>query len=187
MLGAGRYNINSRRINAAVPEDAGKLGDILFYAPESYAVKHPREKVAQVMRKDLFWVDVCLPAQGFHLAPNVCAAYRFSRSRYKNHAVFNILLRRVTEQFCFSSFTIKTVRVLDLQLTTALPRFAASTVIYYSSLTLIPVAQIFCNIRLSLLFSYCVYAPRFCKAAYIQPLSVPFLRGKKSAAEVLET
>lgn len=182
MLGAGRYNINSRRINAAVSEDVGKLGDILFYA-----VKHPREKVAQVMRKDLFWVDVCLPAQGFHLAPNVCAAYRFSRSRYKNHAVFNILLRRVTEQFCFSSFTIKTVRVLDLQLTTALPRFAASTVIYYSSLTRIPVAQIFCNIRLSLLFSYCVYAPRFCKAAYIQPLSVPFLRGKKSAAEVLET
>ena len=110
MLGAGRYNINSRRINAAVPEDAGKLGDNLFYA-----VKHPREKVAQVMRKDLFWVDVCLPAQGFHLAPNVCAAYRFSHSRYKNHAVFNILLRRVTEQFCFSSFTIKTVRVLDLQ------------------------------------------------------------------------
>lgn len=102
MLSAGRYNINSRRINAAVSEDVGKLGDILFYA-----VKHPREKVAQVMRKDLFWVDVCLPAQGFHLAPDVCAAYRFSRSRYKNHAVFNILLRRVTEQFLFQLFYYK--------------------------------------------------------------------------------
>lgn len=102
MLGAGRYNINSRRINAAVSEDVGKLGDILFYA-----VKHPREKVAQVMRKDLFWVDVRFPAQSFHLAPNVCAAYRFSRSRYKNHAVFNILLRRVTEQFLFQLFYYK--------------------------------------------------------------------------------
>ena len=41
MLSAGRYNINSRRINAAVSEDVGKLGDILFYA-----VKHPRENGA---------------------------------------------------------------------------------------------------------------------------------------------
>ena len=55
MFRACADDINSCRIYAAVTENVGKFGDVLFNA-----VKHSGKQVAQVVGKDLLRIDICL-------------------------------------------------------------------------------------------------------------------------------
>ena len=94
VFGAGGDNIDSCGVNAAVSENVGKLGNILLNA-----VKHTGEQVAEVVRKHLLRVDLCLDAQSFHFPPDIRAADWFAGAGYKNHSTLNILLRSIAEQF----------------------------------------------------------------------------------------
>ena len=69
VLRAGGDDINSCCVNAAVTENIGKLGDVLFDSIEHTGeqvlfqrVIGPGEQVAQVMRKHLFRIDIRLHA-----------------------------------------------------------------------------------------------------------------------------
>ena len=57
VLRAGGDDINSCCVNAAVTENIGKLGDVLFDS-----IEHTGEQVAQVVRKYFLRVDICLRA-----------------------------------------------------------------------------------------------------------------------------
>lgn len=96
VLGAGGDNVNPRGIDAAVTENICKLGNILFNS-----VEHTGEQVAQVMRKHLLRIDICLYTECFHLSPDIRAAYGFACAGHKNHTAFNSLLCCIAEQFLF--------------------------------------------------------------------------------------
>ena len=57
VLRSRRNDIYARRVDTAVSENIGELGDILFYP-----VEYPREQMPQVVRKNLFGVNVRLRA-----------------------------------------------------------------------------------------------------------------------------
>lgn len=142
VLCAGRDNIDSCRVDAAVSENICEFGDILFDI-----VKYPCEQMSQIVRKDLFGIHLCFKAEVF-----------ISRQMFVR---LNGLPVRVTKTapdviFCLamyrSSFfckprTIKMFLVFPLSETVACPLRTASTVIDCSSLTRMPVPQIVCKIR----------------------------------------
>ena len=76
---AGRDNIDSCRIDAAVPENIGELGDVLFDTVEDAG-----EKMAKIVRKYLFGIHLCFKAEVFHLSPDICAAHRLACAGYAN-------------------------------------------------------------------------------------------------------
>ena len=90
---AGGNNVYPCRVDTAMTENIGQLCNVLFNA-----VKNTSEQVAQVVRKDLLRIDIGFFAQRFHFTPNIGAAYWLARPCHKNHAVFYLLLRCVTEQ-----------------------------------------------------------------------------------------
>ena len=73
MFSPGADDINARRIDAAVTEDVGEFGDVLFNA-----VEYAGEQVSQVVRKHLVRIDVCFFTKRFHISPNVRPADRFA-------------------------------------------------------------------------------------------------------------
>ena len=96
VLGAGGDDIYAGGVDTAVPENIRKFCYILFNA-----VKYPCEQVAQVMRKHLLRIDICLYTECFHLSPDIRAAYGFACAGHKNHTAFNSLLCCIAEQFLF--------------------------------------------------------------------------------------
>lgn len=75
-------------------ENIRQLSNILLNA-----VKLTGEQVAEIMRKDLLRVDARFLAQCFHLPPDIRAAYRLAGTSRENFTEFDLLLRRVAEQF----------------------------------------------------------------------------------------
>ena len=55
---AGRDNIDPCRIDAAVSENIGELGNILFDA-----VEHTGEQMTKIVRKDFFGIYLCFTAE----------------------------------------------------------------------------------------------------------------------------
>lgn len=76
---AGRYDVYSCGVDAAVTEDIGKLGDIFFNS-----VKRAGEQVAEVMRKHFAEIDVRIPAKLFHFSPNIFTAHWVAVTGNKN-------------------------------------------------------------------------------------------------------
>ena len=66
-------DINARRVDAAVTENVGELGNILFNT-----VEHPREQMPQVVREYLTRIDIGVRAEFFHLSPDHRTADRIS-------------------------------------------------------------------------------------------------------------
>ena len=93
MFFAGRYDINSCGVDAAVTKDVGKLGDVLLDA-----VKRARKQVTKVMREHFAGVYVRVPAKLFHFAPDVCPADGLARLGDKNHTVADMMTLRVFQQ-----------------------------------------------------------------------------------------
>ena len=79
VFSAGGNDVDARGIDAAVAENVGELGDVLFRT-----VERPREQVAEIVRKDFAWADVRVCAKGFHLSPKIRAAERLARPRNKD-------------------------------------------------------------------------------------------------------
>ena len=96
MLYSGGYNIEARRVDAAVPQDIGQFGNVLFYA-----IKYSGKKMPQVVGENLFRVYPGFPAQGLHLPPDVRSTDSPARARHKYHTASDSLLRRIAEQFLF--------------------------------------------------------------------------------------
>ena len=76
---AGRDNIDPCRIDAAVTENIGELGNILFNT-----VKYTGEQMPEIVRKYLFGIDLCLNAEAFHFPPDVRSAQRLARTGNEN-------------------------------------------------------------------------------------------------------
>ena len=68
MLHLCSHDIDTRRIDAAVPQDIRQLYDVL-----SHAVKGTRKQLPQIMRKHLAGLYPRLPADPFHLRPDTAA------------------------------------------------------------------------------------------------------------------
>ena len=96
VLRAGGNNIDPRCVNAAVSENIGELGNVLFQR-----VKHACKEMPQVVRKHLLRIYACRAAQRFHLPPDIDPTDWPSRARDKDPSAFDPLLRRIAEQFLF--------------------------------------------------------------------------------------
>jgi len=94
MFRAGGNDINAGCVDTAVPENIGKLGDVLLNT-----VKHSCKQVPKIMRKHFVRVYICFFAQCFHFSPNVCTAHRLSVFRHKNRTRLYSLLCCIAEQF----------------------------------------------------------------------------------------
>lgn len=94
MFGAGADDIDSRRVDAAVTENVGELGDVLFYSVENTSKQMP-----QVVRKHLVRIDVRFHAQRLHIPPDIRPADRLAAARDEDTTRFDPLLRCIAEQF----------------------------------------------------------------------------------------
>ena len=81
MLHSRGHDVDACGFDAAVPEDIGELGDILFDV-----IKRACKEMAQVVRKHLFRVNLRAFAQRFHIPPNVGAAQWLSACRNKDRS-----------------------------------------------------------------------------------------------------
>ena len=97
VFGAGRDDIDSCGVYTAVTENIGKFCNILFNA-----IEYPCEQMAEIVRKDLLGIYSRFIAKCFHFPPDIGAAHRLTRSGYKNHTAFDVLLRCIAEQFFFA-------------------------------------------------------------------------------------
>ena len=73
MLFSVSSGIDSSYIDAAVPQQAGQMLQILLTPVEAAC-----EQMAQIVRKDLSCGDLRFPAQGLHHRPDITAVQRFS-------------------------------------------------------------------------------------------------------------
>ena len=90
---AGGDDINPRGIDAAVAEDIGELGDVLFQP-----VKRTGEQMPEIMREHLAGIDVRVPAQRFHLPPDIRAADGLAAAGDKDRACCDTLFLGVLQQ-----------------------------------------------------------------------------------------
>ena len=93
MLAAVCDDINSGGIDAAVPENVGKLCKILFKTVEGACKKMP-----QVVGENLAWVYIRQSAQIFHFPPDVGSAHRPSVAGNEKGARFDVVLRHIVKQ-----------------------------------------------------------------------------------------
>ena len=99
VLVTGRNDLDPRGVDAAVPEDIRKLGNVFFNA-----VKRAGKKVAQIVRKHFIWIDVCLFAKAFHLSPDVRAADRLACACHKDRSRCDVLFFGILQQFFLQAF-----------------------------------------------------------------------------------
>ena len=90
---AAFHGIDARGVNRGVTEDVGEAHDILMDR-----IIRAREKVAQIVRKDLTLLDVRRLAQLFHIRPDVGAIQRLSAFRHEHRTCLNTLLPRIDAQ-----------------------------------------------------------------------------------------
>ena len=94
VFGASADDIDAGRVDTAVTENVGKLGDVFLDTVEDAG-----EQMTQVVRKHLVRIDVCFFAKGLHIPPDVCPADRLATARDEDTARFDPLLRHIAEQF----------------------------------------------------------------------------------------
>lgn len=80
-------------------EDVGEFGDIFFNT-----VKCAGKEMPEVMRKDLAWADVRVPAKLFHFSPYVRAADRFACFGDKNRAAVDMMAVHIFHQLLLKCF-----------------------------------------------------------------------------------
>ena len=73
MLPAGGNDINTRGIDAAMPQNVCQLGDIPFHA-----VKGSCKQMSKIVRKDLLGTNLCKTAQALHFLPDVASVHWIS-------------------------------------------------------------------------------------------------------------
>ena len=93
VLCAGGNDVNAGGVDAAVTEDVGELGDVLFNA-----VKCAGKQMTEIMRKYFAGVDICVPAKLFHFAPDIRAADELTRFGDKDRAGIDMMPLRVFQQ-----------------------------------------------------------------------------------------
>ena len=94
MFCAGGNNIDPCRVDTAMTENVGKLGNVFFNA-----VKHTGEQMTKIMRKYFFGIDLCFNAEVFHFPPDIRAAYRLARTCHEHGTCRNFLFRYIPKQF----------------------------------------------------------------------------------------
>lgn len=136
MLRHARNKVNARRFDARMPENIRQLDDLLVCA-----VKRRCEQMAQVVRKDLPRVDARAGAQLFHFRPNLISRHGLAAYGAKDHAGGGFFCVANLSSLRQSFDGSRIVWILPLSAISVLPFFAASTVIYCTSLTRMPVEQ----------------------------------------------
>ena len=136
MLRHARNKVNARRFDARMAEDIRQLDDLLVCA-----VKRRCEQMAQVVRKDLPCVDTCAGAQLFHFRPNLISRHGLAAFGAKDRAGGGFFCVANLSSLRQSFDSSRIVRILPLSAISVLPFFAASTVIYCTSLTRMPVER----------------------------------------------
>ena len=128
--------VDSRRFDARMPENIRQLDDILVCA-----IKCRREQVAEVVREDLPCIHTRADSQLFHFRPNLISRHGLAAFGAKDRAGggFFCVANLSSLRQIFDGSRI--VRILPLSTISVLPFFAASTVIYCTSLTRMPVEQ----------------------------------------------
>ena len=86
-------DIDHRRVDAAVAEQAGQLREVV-----GELVKCPREQLTDIVRIHLALVDACLLAQGFQLFPEVAPVDWFAAARTEDRALCNPMLPDIGEK-----------------------------------------------------------------------------------------
>ena len=84
------HGINPRGVYRGMSEYVGKPHNVLFNR-----IKRPREKVAEIVRKNLLPFHICAFTKRFHHFPYICPVKRFARFRNENAAACYFLLRRI--------------------------------------------------------------------------------------------
>ena len=79
VLGSGGHDVDAGGVDAAVAQNVGQLGDVLFNAVEGAG-----EQLAEIVGKDLAGLHVGLLAQGFHLCPDIAPIQRPAASGDEN-------------------------------------------------------------------------------------------------------
>ena len=136
MLRHARNKVNARRFDARMPENIRQLDDILVCA-----IKCRREQVAQIVRENFPCVDTCASAQLFHFRSNLISRHGLAAFGAKDRAGGGFFCVANLSSLRQSLEDSKIVRILPLSAISVLPFFAASTVMYYTSLTRMPVEQ----------------------------------------------
>lgn len=136
MLRHARNKVNARRFDARMPENIRQLDDILVCA-----IKCRREQVAQIVRENFPCVDARAGAQLLHLRPNLIPRHGFAAFGAKDRAGGGFFCVANLSSLRQSFDGSRIVRILPLSAISVLPFFAASTVIYCTSLTRMPVEQ----------------------------------------------
>ena len=93
MFRAGRHDINTGCINAAMPQNIRQLRNILFNSIECTG-----KELAKIVREHLAGIDPGFLAQGFHLRPDTASIQRFSVSGEKDHAGADFLFFGILQQ-----------------------------------------------------------------------------------------
>ena len=136
MLRHARNKVNARRFDARMPENIRQLDDILVCA-----IKCRREQVAQIVRENFPCVDARADAQLFHFRPNLISRHGLAAFGAKDRAGGGFCRAANLSSLRQSFDGSRIVRILPLSAISVLPFFAASTVMYCTSLTRMPVEQ----------------------------------------------
>lgn len=136
MLRHARNKVNARRFDARMPENIRQLDDILVCA-----IKCRREQVAEVVLEDLPCIHTRAGTQLFHFRPNLISRHGLAAFGAKDRAGGGFFCVANLSSLRQSFDGSRIVRILPLSAISVLPFFAASTVIYCTSLTRMPVEQ----------------------------------------------
>ena len=136
MLRHARNKVNARRFDARMPENIRQLDDVLVCA-----IKCRREQVAEVVREDLPCIHTRVGSQLFHFRPNLISRHGLAAFGAKDRAGGGFFCVANLSSLRQSFNGSRIVRILPLSAISVLPFFAASTVMYCTSLTRMPVEQ----------------------------------------------
>ena len=136
MLCCACGKVDARRFDARIAQNIREHDDVLVRAVESCCKQMP-----QVVRKGLPCVDARAGAQLFHFRPNLISRHGLAAFGAKDRAGGGFFCVANLSSLRQSLEDSKIVRILPLSAISVLPFFAASTVMYYTSLTRMPVEQ----------------------------------------------
>ena len=136
MLRCACDKVDSRRFDARMGQNIRELDDVLVCA-----IKRRREQMAEVVREDLPCVDARAGSQLFHFRPNLISRHGLAAFGVKDRAGGGFFCVANLSSLRQSFDGSRIVRILPLSAISVLPFFAASTVIYCTSLTRMLVEQ----------------------------------------------
>ena len=92
VFAAGGHDIYAGGVNAAVPQNIRKLGNVLFNA-----IKSTGKELAQIVGEYLGGLDPGSPAKAFHLRPDVASVKGPAVSCDKDSAALDVFLGGVIQ------------------------------------------------------------------------------------------